>query len=172
MKNERPNTLYSVSPTFVCRSIFRGFSTTPPSLDWLAPKKGYKQKAPKGRPRVRTGGSTRGTTVVWGDYGLRMRDHQRRISAAQLSIGADTIKNRLRGYKYRLFTRVSANIGVFQSGNEVRMGKGKGSFNHWATRVAVNQIIFELQGDMHEQVIRDAFRLAGNKLPGKLLSCY
>jgi hypothetical protein len=48
----------------------------------------------------------------------------------------------------------------------MRMGKGKGSFDHWATRVAVNQIIFEIRGMLHEQVIRDAFRLAGNKLPG------
>ena len=48
------------------------------------------------------------------------------------------------------------------------MGKGKGSFDHWAARVAVSRILFELKGDLHEQVVRDAFRLAGNKLPGKL----
>lgn len=48
----------------------------------------------------------------------------------------------------------------------MRMGKGKGSFDHWAARVAVNQILFEIRGLVHEQVIRDAFRLAGNKLPG------
>ena len=47
------------------------------------------------------------------------------------------------------------------------MGKGKGSFDHWASRVAVNRIIFELRGAIHEQVVRDAFRLAGNKLPGQ-----
>jgi len=47
------------------------------------------------------------------------------------------------------------------------MGKGKGSFDHWATRVAVNQIIFEIRGAIHEAVVRDAFRLAGNKLPGE-----
>lgn len=47
------------------------------------------------------------------------------------------------------------------------MGKGKGSFDHWAARVAVNQIVLELRGMIHEQVVRDAFRLAGNKLPGK-----
>ena len=46
------------------------------------------------------------------------------------------------------------------------MGKGKGSFDYWASRVAVSKIIFELKGDIHEQVVRDAFRLAGNKLPG------
>ena len=46
------------------------------------------------------------------------------------------------------------------------MGKGKGSFDYWAARVAVSQIIFEIKGDLHEQVVRDAMRLAGNKLPG------
>lgn len=49
----------------------------------------------------------------------------------------------------------------------MRMGKGKGSFDHWATRMAVSQILFELRGKIHEQVVRDAFRLAGNKLPGQ-----
>ena len=49
------------------------------------------------------------------------------------------------------------------------MGKGKGSFDHWATRVGVSKIIFELKGDLHEQIVRDAFRLAANKLPGRLL---
>jgi ribosomal protein L16/L10AE len=47
------------------------------------------------------------------------------------------------------------------------MGKGKGSFDHWAARVAVNQILFEVRGELHEAVVKDAFRLAGNKLPGK-----
>lgn len=114
-----------------------------------------------------TGGSTRGTTLVWGDYGIRLLDHDRRISAAQLKNGEETIRKRLRGMKYRLYTRISANIGVYTSGNESRMGKGKGSFDYWASRVAVSKIIFELKGDLHEQVVKDAFRLAGNKLPGQ-----
>lgn len=50
------------------------------------------------------------------------------------------------------------------------MGKGKGSFDHWATRMSVSQILFEIRGRLHEQVVRDAFRLAGNKLPGKFIS--
>lgn len=52
---------------------------------------------------------------------------------------------------------------------QMRMGKGKGSFDHWATRMAVSQILFEIRGRLHEQVVRDAFRLAGNKLPGESL---
>ncbi len=145
----------------------RPFTTTPPHQSWLLPKVGHYKKSRKGRPRVPTGGSTRGTTVIWGDYGLRMRDHDRRVSAAQLKNGEETIRKRLRGMKYRLYMRICANIGVYTSGNESRMGKGKGSFDYWASRVAVSKIIFELKGDLHEQVVRDAFRLAGNKLPGE-----
>jgi len=145
----------------------RLFSSTPTILNWLAPKRGHKIKSRKGRPRVPTGGSVRGTTIVWGDWGLRMKDHDRRVSAKQLSIGAEAIKKRLRGLKYRLYHRVCANIAVYTSGNEVRMGKGKGSFDYWASRVAVSKIIFEIKGDLHETVVRDALRLAASKMPGQ-----
>lgn len=108
----------------------------------------------------------RGTTVVWGDYGLRMKDHDRRVSAKQLRIGEEAIRRRLRGEHFRLYMRVSANIGVYTKGSEVRMGKGKGKFDYWAARIPVSRIVFELKGQVHEQVVRDAFRLAGDKLPG------
>ncbi|KAL2113039.1 hypothetical protein VUR80DRAFT_3461 [Thermomyces stellatus] len=145
----------------------RLLSTTPLRMGtWLEPSIDRTKKMMKGRPRVATGGSTKGTTVVWGDYGLRMDDRHRRISAKHLKMAEDTIKTRLRGEKYRLYKRVCCNVGVYTSGNETRMGKGKGSFDHWAARVAVNQILFEIKGLVHEKVILDALRLAGNKLPG------
>lgn len=100
----------------------RPFSTTPVRPgSWLLPTQPEKKRSRKGRPRVPTGGSSRGTTVVWGDYGLRMCDHHRRVSAAQLKIGEEAIKIRLKGMKYRLYTRVCASIGVYSSGNEVRL---------------------------------------------------
>lgn len=120
-----------------------------------------------GRPRLQRGGSTRGTTVVWGDYGLRMKDHDRRISAKQLELGYKTIQAKLRGMNFKLYTRVSANIGVYTKGNEVRMGKGKGKFDYWAARVPVSRVVFELSGPVHEKVVKEAFRLAGHKLPGQ-----
>ncbi|KAF2636480.1 ribosomal protein L16 [Massarina eburnea CBS 473.64] len=144
----------------------RFFSSTPTHRNWLAPKAGESCKSRKGRCRVPTGGSMRGTTVEWGDYGLRMRDHDRRIASSKLRIAEETIRKRLRGMKFRLYQRISANIGVYTSGNENRMGKGKGSFDHWASRVSVSKVVFEIKGDLHEQVVKDAFRLAGNKLPG------
>ena len=51
----------------------------------------------------------------------------------------------------------------------MRMGKGKGSFDHWASRVAVSKVLFELKGELHEEIVRDAFRLAANKMPGEFL---
>lgn len=96
-----------------------------------------------------------------------MTDRHRRVSAAQLKIGEDVVKRRLKGERYKFYARVAADTPVFTSGNEVRMGKGKGSFDHYASRIAVNRIIFEVKGNMHEQVIREAFRLAAAKMPGK-----
>ncbi|KAI2471754.1 ribosomal protein L16 [Annulohypoxylon bovei var. microspora] len=163
----RPNAS-TVSERIQCCQNVRSFSTTAAMAgSWLEPNLDRKKKMMKGRARVATGGSVKGTTVMCGDYGLRMIDHHRRISAKQLKTAEDTIKQRLRGQKYRLYKRVCCNIGVFISGNEMRMGKGKGSFDHWAARVAVNQIVLELRGLVHEQVVRDAFRLAGSKLPGQ-----
>ena len=98
----------------------RAFSTTSPVMgNWLEPNIDRKKKMAKGRPRVPTGGSTKGTTVVWGDYGLRMVDHHRRISAKHLKMAEDTIKTRLRGEKFRLYKRKCCNIGVYVSGNDV-----------------------------------------------------
>ena len=98
----------------------RAFTTTAAVMGtWLEPSLNRKKKMAKGRPRVATGGSTKGTTVIWGDYGLRMIDHHRRISAKQLKMAEDTIKVRLRGEKYRIYKRKNCNVGVYVSGNEV-----------------------------------------------------
>lgn len=100
--------------------IRRPFSSTASrSGNWLLPTMPEKKRSRKGRPRVPTGGSARGTTMVWGDYGLRMCDHHRRVSAAQLKNGEEAIKVRLKGMRYRLYKRVCASIGVYSSGNEV-----------------------------------------------------
>lgn len=118
-----PNPACALVATRPKRSVpptARPFSSTAPAAgSWLEPMLNRKKKMMKGRPRVATGGSTKGTTVMWGDYGLRMIDHHRRISAKQLKVAEDTIKMRLRGQRYRLYKRVSCNIGVYVSGNEV-----------------------------------------------------
>lgn len=159
------------SPPISRRPAERFFATSQTRQNWLIPRRKMTHKDTKGKPRMPTGGSVRGTTVMWGDYGLRMRDHDRRISAAQLKNGEDVIRRRLKGMNYRLYMRIHPSTAVYEKGNESRMGTGKGSFDHWAARVAVSRVIFELTADVHEQVIRDAFRLAANKMPGMWTFC-
>ncbi|KAL0635739.1 39S ribosomal protein L16, mitochondrial [Maublancomyces gigas] len=151
--------------TAIAISQCRLFSSSSTTQDWLRPK-GDPGTAQKGRPQVHTGGSVRGTTVVWGDYGMRLKDHHRRLSAMHLKNAEEAIKKKLRGMKYRLYMRVACNIPVYTKGNEVRMGTGKGSHDFWAARVPVSRIIFELKGVVHEQIVKEAFRLAGDKMPG------
>ncbi|KAF3211250.1 mitochondrial ribosomal large subunit component [Orbilia oligospora] len=147
-------------------TTLRAFSTTPQSATWLMPQNVDNRRYRRGQVHVATGGSVRGTTVVWGDYGLRMVDKHRRISALQLKNGEETIRKRLRGMNYRLYSRVNAGIPIWKKGNEMRMGGGKGSFDHWASRVGVMKVIFEIKGDIHEKIARDALRLAAAKMPG------
>jgi len=49
---------------------------------------------------------------------------------------------------------------------EVRMGKGKGSPEYWAARVAPGRIMFEIDG-VPVDVAREAMVLAAAKLPIK-----
>jgi ribosomal protein L16/L10AE len=34
---------------------------------------------------------------------------------------------------------------------------GKGKFDYWTVRLPVSRIVFELKGDVHEKVAREAF---------------
>ena len=57
-------------------------------------------------------------------------------------------------------------LGELTMGIQTRMGTGKGSMDYWAARVPVSRVIFELKGEVHEQIVKDAFRVASAKLPG------
>ena len=47
---------------------------------------------------------------------------------------------------------------------ETRMGKGKGNPEYWVAVVKPGRILYEMEG-LTEEIAREAFRLAGNKLP-------
>jgi large subunit ribosomal protein L16 len=44
------------------------------------------------------------------------------------------------------------------------MGGGKGVLSHWVVVVKPGRVLFEIAG-VQEEMAREAFRLAGNKLP-------
>ncbi|ANB14698.1 mitochondrial 54S ribosomal protein YmL47 [Sugiyamaella lignohabitans] len=131
------------------------------------PRVRIKRKAQKGRVPVRTGGSIKGSTLQFGKFGLRLKSEGVRLKAVQLKEADNAIMRALRPLKGKLFRRLTTNIPVCVKGNETRMGKGKGGFEFWACRVPTGKILFEIDGaNVHESVARDAFRIAGDKLPG------
>ena len=133
-----------------------------------APRFKILRKKQKGRVPVRTGGSIRGSTLQFGTYGMRLKSEGVRLTAQQLKEADNVLMRYVRQLNNGLlWRRLVTDIAVCVKGNETRMGKGKGAFDHWMTRVPTGKIIFEMYGDnLHERVAREAFRKAGTKLPG------
>ncbi|KAG0168817.1 mitochondrial ribosomal large subunit component [Apophysomyces sp. BC1034] len=132
----------------------------------FSPRRTKYRKAHKGKIPLPTGGSTRGTTVEFGDYGLRIKEGAR-LTARQLTAVHNTLRRKLKTVKgSQMWMRVFPDIPVSSKGNEVRMGKGKGTFEYWACRVPLNRIIFEI-GGMRKEIAKEAFRLVSPKLPVK-----
>ncbi|CAO1627284.1 unnamed protein product [Parajaminaea phylloscopi] len=133
----------------------------------LAPRRTKYRKAHKGRVPVAIGGSTKGTTLAHGAYGIRLLAPAR-LSAKQLTSAEAAMKRKLKVIKgAQVFLRVFPDIPVCVKGNEVRMGKGKGSFEFWAVRATVGKVIFEVGGpvEIRPEVAKEALRLASAKLP-------
>ena len=64
----------------------------------------------------------------------------------------------------KLWIRVFPDRPVTKKPLEVRMGGGKGGVEEWAAVVLPGRVMYELQG-VDEKTAREAFRLAGHKLP-------
>ena len=66
----------------------------------------------------------------------------------------------------KVWIRIFPDLPVTAKPIEVRMGKGKGSVEFWAARVAPGRILFEIDG-VTEDVAMEALRLGAAKLPVK-----
>ncbi|KAF8480414.1 mitochondrial ribosomal protein L16 [Russula ochroleuca] len=133
----------------------------------LAPRKVTYIKRHTGIIPIPIGGSTKGTTLAYGDWGLRIKGQGVRLTAKQLTTAEEVIKRKIKPIKgAKVYLRVFPHLPVCVKGNETRMGKGKGSFEYWATRVPTGRVIFEIGGaPVREELARDALRQAGDKLP-------
>ncbi|KXN82255.1 54S ribosomal protein L16, mitochondrial [Leucoagaricus sp. SymC.cos] len=136
----------------------------------LAPKSVKYVKRFKGRIPIPTGGSTKGTTLAYGDWGIRIKGNGARLTAKQLMTVEEVIKKKLKVIKgAKVYLRVFPDIPVCVKGNETRMGKGKGTFEYWATRVPTGRVIFEIGGaPIREELAREVLRQASDKLPTKM----
>jgi large subunit ribosomal protein L16 len=64
----------------------------------------------------------------------------------------------------RVWIRIFPDKPVTKRAAESRMGKGKGSVDHWAAVVRPGRVMFEMAG-IDEETAREALRLAAFKLP-------
>jgi len=127
----------------------------------LQPNRTKYRKQQKGRNR---GKASCGNTVAFGEYGLQCKDNGF-ITARQLEAARRAITHKMkRGGK--VWIRVFPDKPITKKPLETRQGKGKGSVEYWVARVKPGTLIFEVQGVV-EEIAREAFRLAGAKLPIK-----
>ncbi len=65
-----------------------------------------------------------------------------------------------------MWIRIFPDKPVTKKGNEIPMGGGKGSVDHYVVNVLPGTVLFEVAG-ISEESAREAFRQAGYKLPIK-----
>jgi large subunit ribosomal protein L16 len=125
----------------------------------LQPKRVKYRKAQRGRMK---GTAQRGSTLAFGDYGLKAMEPvwltNRQIEAGRVAL-TRAVK---RGGK--IWIRVFPDKPFTKKPAETRMGKGKGNPEYWVAVVKPGRILYEMEGTT-EEVARDAFRLASQKLP-------
>jgi large subunit ribosomal protein L16 len=125
----------------------------------LMPKRVKYRKQFRGRMR---GNAKGGTELLNGEYGLQALEAgwvtSRQIEAIRRSI----VRQMRRRGKY--WIRIFPDKPVTAKPAETRMGKGKGSVDHWVAVVKPGRIIFEVSG-VPDDIALAALRSAGYKLP-------
>jgi large subunit ribosomal protein L16 len=127
----------------------------------LQPKRTKFRKQFKGKNR---GLAQAGNRVSFGEYGLKATERGR-VTARQIESARRAMTRHIkRGGK--IWIRVFPDVPISSKPLEVRMGKGKGNVDHWVAKIQPGAILYEMEG-VSEELAREAFRLAANKLPIK-----
>lgn len=127
----------------------------------LMPKRVKYRKQFRGRMKGR---ASRGIEVTFGDYGLQALEPSW-ITSRQIEAARRTIVRHAKR-RGKLWIRIFPDKPVTAKPAETRMGKGKGSVDHWVAVVKPGRVLFEIAG-VSEEIAREAMRLAAYKLPIK-----
>jgi large subunit ribosomal protein L16 len=127
----------------------------------LMPKRVKHRKQFRGRMK---GQATRGNTVAFGDYGLQSLEPSW-ITSRQIEAARRAMVRHMRR-RGKLWIRIFPDKSVTKRAAETRMGKGKGSVDHWVAVVKPGRVMFEI-GGVPEEVARTAMDRAAYKLPVK-----
>jgi large subunit ribosomal protein L16 len=124
----------------------------------LMPKKVKYRKQQRGRRR---GKAWRGSSVAFGQYGLKATEagwlSDKQIEAARVAV-TRFIK---RGGK--IWVRVFPDKPITKKPAETRMGKGKGPPEGWVAVIKPGRILYEMEGVTLDEA-REALRLASHKI--------
>jgi len=127
----------------------------------MQPRRTKFRKQFKGRIH---GNAKGGTELNFGAYGIKALEPER-VTARQIEAARRAITRHMKRAG-RVWIRIFPDLPVTGKPTEVRIGKGKGSVDYWACRVAPGRVMFELDG-VPEDVAREALRLGAAKLPIK-----
>jgi large subunit ribosomal protein L16 len=127
----------------------------------LMPKRVKHRKMQRGRVK---GKASAGTTLAFGDYGLRALESAW-ITARQIEAMRVTTVHYLKRAG-KIWIRIFPDKPVSKKPAETRMGKGKGEPDHWVAPVKKGRILLELEGVPVDDA-REALRRASSKLPIK-----
>jgi large subunit ribosomal protein L16 len=127
----------------------------------LSPKRIKHRKHQKGKLKGR---ATRGTSVSFGDIGLKTLEHGK-ISNKQIESGRVAMMRHIkRGGK--VFIRIFPDKPVTAKPAETRQGKGKGAPEGWCAPVKPGRVLYEIKG-VNLELAREALKRASYKLPVK-----
>ena len=124
----------------------------------LMPKKVKYRKQFRGRMRGMAKG---GAELQNGEYGLQALEPGWVTSRQIETVRRVIVRNNRRRGKY--WIRIFPDKPVTAKPAETRMGKGKGSVDHWVAVVKPGRILFEIAGVPSDQA-KEGLRLAGYKL--------
>ena len=125
----------------------------------LSPKKVKHRKQQKGNLK---GTAHRGSDVSFGDFGLQVTEPGK-VTARQIEAARMAITRHVKRAG-KLWIRVFPDKPITKKPLETRMGHGKGNVEEWVAVVTPGRVLYEL-GGIPEEMAREAFRLAGHKLP-------
>jgi len=124
----------------------------------LSPKKTKYRKSQKLRNR---GMASRGSSIAFGDIGLKALEHGK-LSSQQIEAARVAMMRHIkRGGK--VWIRVFPDRPVTAKPAEVRQGKGKGAPVGWCAPVRPGRILYEIKG-VSIELAKEALRLASHKL--------
>ena len=127
----------------------------------LQPKRTKFRKMFKGKNR---GLAQAGNKVSFGEYGLKATERGR-VSARQIEAARRAMTRKVKR-NGKIWIRIFPDVPISSKPLEVRMGKGKGNVDYWCSKVQPGTMLYEMEG-VSEELAREAFRLAANKLPIK-----